>query len=231
MKKCIALILVLMLCLAFCACGDSADTPGTTDDINNGVNGEVDNGNSENNNVDADWIVRGEKINVIKFREVIEIVELTTDNWKENFKVYSYSYTEEKVEKDDFGEIVSTETITHNGRAFGAGNERYHWYDEVVIELKNTATGELSIFKFGAHEEPNDMSVDEDFNLDNYECTRIKGCIYYINFAVGELPVDTFLESGFPEVDGMLSATLLGALRVIPGTNAIHHDYLKGWLS
>ena len=87
MKKVLSLILALVLCLSLCACGCGADNPGTTEDINNGENGEVDNGNSENNNADTDWLIRGGIINAAVIRECVEIVELTTENWKEHFKV------------------------------------------------------------------------------------------------------------------------------------------------
>ena len=224
MKKIISLILALMLCLSLVACGHGE--PLASIDNNPTVNN-----NSQNNNADADWLIREERINVLKFREVVEIVELTTANWNEHFRVYTYSYTEEQVNKDDFGEVVSTETITHDGRAFGAGNTRYHWYDNVVMELKDKATGELFVLKFSEHEERNDIEVDKDFDPANYECTRIIGSIYYLNFTIGELPVDTYLYAAFPEVEGTQSVMLIGALRVIPGTNAIHHAYLKEWLS
>lgn len=243
MKKALSLVLALILCLSLCACSDT--TPSQTN--NSSVEGTTpvltDNPSTdsitppESNTVDTSWLVSGETINVAKLREYIEIVELTTENWKEHFKVYSYSYTEEKVEKDAFGEVVSTKTITHDGRAFGTGNERYHWYDDVIIELKNKATGVLSVYEFGPDGGSDDKNVAilleelsyeegsnvEDFNLDDYECTRITGFIYYINLSIGSLPMDTYL---YPV--GVLAP---GTLSVYPGTNAVLNHYLKDWLS
>lgn len=122
MKKILALVLVAIMCLSLYACGDDE----RNDDDSRPLDTAVAGGNAS---ADTDWLVRNDTINVAKLRECVEIAELTTENWSEHFKVYTYSYTEEKVEIDAFGEIVSTETITHEGRAFGAGNERYHWYD------------------------------------------------------------------------------------------------------
>lgn len=220
MKKILALVLVAIMCLSLYACGDDE----RNDDDSRPLDTAVAGGNA---GTDTDWLVRNDTINVAKLRECVEIVELTTENWSEHFKVYTYSYTEEKVEIDAFGEIVSTETITHEGRAFGAGNERYHWYDSVAIELKNKATGELSIYEFNQYGEVNDLNVDEDFNLENYECTRIRGSIYYINVSVGDLPVDICLCPVFPNAAIMQPGTLY----VYPETNAISNGYFKDWLS
>lgn len=97
----------------------------------------------------------------------------------------------------------------------------------MIIELKNKATGELSIYEFERYGETNDLNVDEDFNLENYECTRIRGSIYYINVSVGDLPVDIYLCQVFPNAAIMQP----GVLYVYPGTNAIINGYFKDWLS
>ena len=227
MKKTLSLILALAMCLSLCACSDSTDDPGPTDDSHNGANGSVDNGNSGNNNGDTSWIVRGESVNVAKLRECVEIVELTTENWEDHFNVYSYSYTEEKVEKDAFGEVVSTETITREGRVFGADNERYHGYNDVVIELKDKTTGELSVYQFNTFIGDDDKKVDEDFKIENYECTRIKGSIYYLNIPMGEIPVATTLWPIFPEA-WMIQP---GCLEIRPGTNTFSAYYVKDCIS
>jgi len=241
MKKALSLILALVLCLSLCACDKGNQSDGHLNESTNQENNNTAHmgGNLDLNNQPLIMsIADGDgTINVAKLREAVEVVELTTENWKEHFKVYSYSYTEEKVEKDAFGEVVSTETITHDGRAFGAGNERYHWYDEVIIELKNKETGVLSVYEFGPDGGSDDKNVAilleelsyeegsnvEDFNLDDYECTRITGFIYYINLSIGSLPMDTYL---YPV--GVLAP---GTLSVYPGTNAVLNHYLKDWLS
>lgn len=166
MKKRILLLLAAMLCACLCACGGSTS-----------VNG---------NNV----LTEREGVVCIKrdkFSEILEKVELTTENWKDYIKFYSYD--EEIVHKDEFGEITSSEIVTHY--CLGAGNERYHQFQETVLELKNKETGELTIYNFD-HE--NTYDVSEDFNLDNYECTRIKGRLYFV-----DIPIEA-LHSPLPEL-------------------------------
>lgn len=147
MKKRI-LLLVIVLCGFLCSCGKSNSLL-----------------------IEEDGLTC---INYDKFSEIIEPVELTKENWKDYIKFYSYE--EKIIETDDFGEIVSTEIITHY--SLGAGNERYHQFQDAVLELKNKETGELTIYNFG-HQ--NEIDVDKGFDLDNYECTRIKGILYFVD--------------------------------------------------
>ena len=231
MKKALSLILALVLCLSLYACGKdvSKDISDTADNKENSTTLATDGTGDGNANSDIDWFISGTQINTAKLPEYVEIVELTTENWMEHFKVYSYSYTEENIEKDAFGEIVSTEPITHEGRAFGAGNEKYHYYDDVVIELKHKTTGELFIFDLedgqGGHNPGNDLEVEEDFTLDDYECTRIKGSVYYLKLSIGELPVSTIIWKYTED-----PTEIPTGMRIYPGTNAINGS-LKEWLS
>ena len=224
MKQALSLILVLALCLSVCACRRK-ENPEPTDTFPTAP------GSADTPPIVIDGLLEGTDITVQKFLEYLEPVALTTENWKEHFKVYaySYSYDEVKVDRDDFGEIVSTETITHtgNGYAFGAGNEKYHWYNNVVIELLNKKTGETVVYKLGPYEQANDISVEKDFNPDDYECTRIKGSIYYFSFPVGVLPLATYI---WPQQQ---EGTALppGALYVFPGTNAVSNTYMMDWMS
>ena len=227
MKKALSLILALVVCLTLCACDKSNQSEGqltepTNQDNNNTVHigGNLD----LNDQPLIMSIADGDgTINVEKLRKAVEVVELTTENWKEHFKVYSYSYTEEKVEKDAFGEVVSTETITHDGYALGAGNERYHGYINLVIELKDKTTGELFIYETDG----DDISVEADFNLDNYECTRIKGSICYLNIPIGEIPVEIWFYPVFPG-DEMPQP---GALKIEPGTHSFGTYFVIEWCS
>lgn len=224
MKKVLSLLLVLVLCLSVCACSRK-ESQESTDTLS------TDPGSAGDPPIVIDGLLEGTDITVQKFLEFLEPVALTTENWKEHFKVYaySYSYDEEKVERDDFGEIVSTETVTHTGSgyAFGAGNEKYHWYYNVVIELLNKNTGETVIYKLGPYEQANDISVEKGFSLEDYECTRIKGSIYYFSFPVGVLPLATYI---WPlQQEG--TAIPPGALYVFPGTNAVSNTYMMDWFS
>ncbi len=229
MKIWIALLLAVIMCLSLCACGDdgNGDKP-TKEPTENGIvdntNDEADDdaSNTAGSTTDTDWLVDGWIINAVKLRNDVQIVELTTENWKEHFKVYhcSYSYGEVKEETDTFGDVVSSETITHeyDGHAFGAGNEKYHWYDTVAIELKDKTSGELTIYEFGAT--TNDMLLEEELNLDNYECTRIKGSIFYWDYPIGTFPVETMLSPFEGSADGMPYPM---GFKAYAGTNAISY--------
>ena len=157
MKKLILLLTALLLCFSFCSCGKDSDK-----DTEKGHRGVL---------TEEDGIV---SIKESKFPSLIERVELTTENWKDYIKFYSFE--EEIVKRDAFGEIVSSETVTRY--CLGAGNERYHQFQDTVVELKDKETGELTLFGQWAG---NEWYVEEDFNLDNYECTRIKGFLYFVD--------------------------------------------------
>lgn len=158
MKRIFALALVVALCLSLVACGGDATNSKTKNPLllyyeSSAVNTNV-------------------FINIDRLADILEIVELTTENWKEYIKVYSYSI--EKVETNAFGEVTSSETNTYY--QLGAGNERYHCFENVAIELKNKATGELTIYEFNYAGEDD---IPEDFDLNNYECTRIQGKLVF----------------------------------------------------
>ena len=158
MKKLLALLLAAVMCFSLVACGDENEQ--TKNPVLLYYESSV-----VNTNV---------FINIAKLADILEIVELTTENWNEYIKVYSYSI--EKVETNAFDEVVSTEVITY--KQLGAGNERYHCFEDVAIELKNKETGELISYKFGTA----GISLEkmpEGFNLDDYDCTRIQGKLVF----------------------------------------------------
>ena len=233
MKRLLALFLAVIMCLSLIACGEDDETsskPKATEPTdtsitdNNGNESTNDDENTAGSTSDADWLIDGGIINAVKIRNDAQIVELTTENWREHFKVYycSYSYDEEKVEYDTFGDVVSTEIITHEkaGYVFGAGNARYHWYSQVAIELKDKATGETTIYEFG-NSNPDDLFLEEEIDLDNYECTRVKGSIYYWDWAIGTLPAETVLSPFEGSKDGMPYPVGFTAKA---GTNAINYS-------
>ena len=233
MKRWIALLCAVILCLSTCGCSnDSSDkkndhTKPTDSSIADNGNGDNDE-NTAGSTTDTNWLVDGWIINAVKIRNDVQIVELTTDNWSEHFKVYHcpYRYDEEIVEKDAFGDVISTETITleYDGKAFGAGNEKYHFYNSVLIELKDKSSGVLTIYEFSSTS--NDMFLEEDLHLNNYECTRIKGSIYYWDYPIGTIPIGTMFSPFEGSVDGMPYPIGLEAL---PGTNAISYSEM-GWI-
>ena len=166
MKKLLALLLAAVMCLSLAACGGGTTDTQTKNPVLLYYESSV-----LNTNV---------FINIDKLADILEIVELTTDNWREYIKVYSYSV--ETVETDAFGEVTSSETNTYY--QLGAGNERYHCFEDVAIEQKNKETGELTIYEFNYAGEDD---IPEDFNLDNYECTRIQGKLVF-----ADLPEESF---------------------------------------
>ncbi len=112
-------------------------------------------------------------LNAALVSEHLDRVELTVDNWREYLKVYSYDV--EVVEKDAFGEITKSEKSTVF--RLGHGTERYHCVDS-TIELQHKETGEISTYGNMGLEYVLRSSID----LDEYECTRIKGYLYFIDY-------------------------------------------------
>jgi len=131
-------------------------------------------------------------INEKRFPDLIERIELTPENWKDYLKMYSFD--EENVQKDLFGDVVGIDKYTYY--VFGAGNEKYHRFENVVIELKNKSTDEIKSFPIGgfgyeAHITLNGETshstdffkdlLSNNYDLNLYECTRITGYIYFID--------------------------------------------------
>ena len=82
MKKVIAIALILLMTLSLAACG----------------------GVVEKNSSGECWV------NPKKIDEIVEIIELTTDNWDEYLTVVQRSYIEQRV--DEWGDIIS-HTMRH----------------------------------------------------------------------------------------------------------------------
>lgn len=110
-------------------------------------------------------------------RDHIDRVELTVDNWREYVKVYNYDV--ELVQKDSFGEITKSEKITIT--RIGYGTDRYHYLD-AIIELQHKQTGEKVIYGPASHLGKS-FVLQDTINLDEYECTRIKGYLYFFDFS------------------------------------------------
>ena len=154
MKKLLALLLAAVMCLSLVACGGGKE-------VVSGFEGTP-------------------ALSMKSIGDHIERVELTVDNWKDYIKEYSYDV--EMVEKDAFGEVTKRETLTVY--RLGYGTERYHCLS-ATIELKHKQTGEILLL--GASLASNiveDIRAVrlEPFRLDEYECTRIKGYLYFIDY-------------------------------------------------
>ena len=173
------ILLLLILALALCACsstGQGTEPQGsgnTETSANQGEDELLVLQNPENGNP---------YININRFHEILETVELTAENWMDYIEVCSYIF--EEIKKDGFGEIVSTEKFTRY--ELGAKGDRYYNFRDFAIELKSKTTGKL--ITLTASNDSYRPSVEEDFRLDDYECTRIKGTLYLV-----DLPVEAII--------------------------------------
>ena len=155
MKKILALLLAAVMCLSFASCGGGKE-------VVSGFDGTP-------------------ALNMNSVDEHITRVELTVDNWKDYIKEYSYDV--EIVKKDAFGEVTEKEKVTVY--RLGYGTEKYHCLS-ATIELKHKQTGAIILLGSSL---PSNIVVDihavqsEPFNLDEYECTRIKGYMYFVNYS------------------------------------------------
>jgi len=156
----IALFLTVLLFVSLVACGgsDSGTATGSrtqADVIGKDLNGDV-------------------CIKEKKFGEIIEKVELTPENWQDYLHIFSYEQV--TIERDVFGEIISEYTNTVN--LLGAKTDRYHGFSHpTAIELIHKETGERKVLEFyheGAY-------VDAEFDLNDYEFSRITGTIFFID--------------------------------------------------
>lgn len=154
MKKLLALLLAAVMCLSLVACGGGKE-------VVSGFEGNP-------------------ALSMKSIDEHIDRVELTVDNWKDYIKEYSYDV--EMVEKDAFGEVTKRETLTLYRLGYGA--ERYHCLS-ATIELKHKQTGEILLLgeSLASNIVEDICAVQlEPFRLDEYECTRIKGYMYFVDY-------------------------------------------------
>ena len=103
MKKIISLLLVAMMSVSLCACGGS--------ETSNNENASNENTSNKNEQTEEKSILteyNGEPaIERECFGELLEVVELTTENWREHFKFVTYE--EDCVAYDAFGELIKDE--------------------------------------------------------------------------------------------------------------------------
>ena len=187
MKKAISLLLALVLCLSLCACGGGEgfiptdnDTTQNANGEQNGTTGEVENNTTEsnNNNTETPLVIRDTDgtayINVVRCSEIVEeVVELTTENWLDYFKICY------------FDKPFGFEDVVYK---LVANTDRYHGFVDVVIEFKNKTTGEVETLEL----EYNGCTVSEDFVLEDYDCTKIQGYLYFVDF-----PEETIINSEY----------------------------------
>ena len=179
MKKILALIFALILCLPLAACisNEKEDNIIQTNEIDDG---------HENKDETAPLLFHTPNlfledtvvtiINKERFHECVdEVVELTTENWREYIQIITYT-KDYLYKKDAFDDsTIIPETIEM--RAYGINSDRYYTYDDVLIELKHIETGTVVLMEVsGIH------LTDSSINPDDYECLRIKGKVYFLTF-------------------------------------------------
>ncbi len=216
MKKALALLLALVMCLSLCACGDGNSNSKTTNgetDISNPTNGETTNTNdttssdnsntTEGNNSEAEtpWIIydRNETpyVNKDKMVETLEIIELTTENWRNYIKVYSSNDVEYRL---------------------GAGDERYHQFSkDFTIELKNKETDEVVTYEW-SNDYGVGLLVSADFDLNNYDCLKVGGSIFFFNLPEEFASSDSF---GIAWYEGDLMMACSTTFLIMEGTKII----------
>lgn len=170
MKKALSLLLALVLCLSLCACGGGEGSISTDNNTTQNTNREQNGTTTESNNdnTETPLVIRDTDgtayINVDRCSEIVEeVVKLTTDNWMQYFKICYFD--------TPYGfEDVAYKLV--------ANTDRYHGFVDVVIELKNKTTGEVVTREL----EYNGCTVGENFVLDDYDCTKIQGYLYFVDF-------------------------------------------------
>lgn len=148
-------------------------------------------------------------INLDRFGECLTVVSLTIDNWR------------------DYIDIITKNSI----REFGIKTNKYHYVEKVHFKLKHNETQEtkdcsISTSPWGPMGEYNGLS--EDFNLDNYECTEIKGKIYFVN-----LPNEV-IHTPLPEWNYSCGFMLVGSgieepYEISPQTKQIYPNGTGDW--
>ena len=192
MKKLLSLVLALLLCLCLCACG--SDTDNRNDKTTNTTE-------EKHNEAGEAWVIYDKNgspyVNKDKLAKTLEIVQLTTENWRSYIKVYSYDGIQ---------------------NCLGAGNERYHQYNNVSVELKHKATGEVVTYEWSDYSGQDGPVVAADFDLDNYECSKISGRIFFFELPEEFSSSDSFRIAWYEGELMMASAT---PFLIMEGTKAI----------
>lgn len=158
MRKVFILVLTVLLCLS--GCGGNSESSSSGNKTPAGVVGKDLNGE----------VCIKEK----NAGKIMESVELTAENWQDYLEVFSYEKVQ--IERDSFGEITSEYRKTVY--LLGAKTDRYHGFSHpTAIELFHKETGERKVLEFyheGAY-------VDAEFDLNDYEFSRITGTIFFID--------------------------------------------------
>lgn len=173
-------------------------------------------------------------INEKRFGELMEVVELTTENWRDYLEIVSYD--EEIITKNDFGEIVyekdeNGEDI-HNiitRRVLVVDTDKYYYFNGVPIEFINKETNESVMFTLvGEGEHLGSDSLLE--GLDAYECARVQGNIIIVDLPEEAIcsPLESWgYECGFQLTNAGRDCT---PYRINPYTHGIRQNGSGDWV-
>lgn len=234
MKKIIVMLLVVVLCMSLWACDKDNESGGNLGQLG-GFFGQQDGNNDaqqggDESETQAPLVIRQGGgtgyINAARLHEIVQTVQLTTENWRNYIRVYAYSYVLVKAEKNAFGEVISTEETIVTGCQLGADDTRYHCFEGVAIELKHKSTNEVISYKFdeGGHK------LEEAIDLSQYECTRIQGVLHFVDLpeeVIMEIEGDAqrYFDMGQVTIDGSTGEIMAWGMYptngIDPGTNAI----------
>lgn len=162
MKK--TIVLLLALCLLLCACGGPATAPTEATTPETEPPALVLYNEKEGRNY----------LNLRRFNEILETVELTPENWLDHVEVYAY--TEETYEKNAFGEyeLKNSRTVW----TLGAKDDQFYHFKDFAVELKHKESGETLILGASGVGVP---EREEELFLDQYECVRVQGTLYLVD--------------------------------------------------
>ena len=168
-------------------------------------------------------------INAERFPELVETVELTTENWRDYIDFAFFTYHDET--KNAFGEVI--ETTAYTSRHIIVKTDKYYQIvgteeKPAAIELQHRTTGKSEIlalegtdFLYTFSYSNVGESYFEENKMDNYDCLRIQGTLYIV-----DIPQEVLIDSGDDFVGLMFSVikenTAVGYFGVTSTTHKIH---------
>ncbi len=202
MKRKLVLLLATFMCISLCACAGSKKSIITEYDGQPAIERE-------------------------RFGELLEVVELTTENWREHFKIVTYE--EDSVSYDAFGELIKDENgnVVHEyipHTMLVAKTDSYFYFNNVVIELAKNGTDELITYEIRGQ----GVEIFETMNLDDYSCTRVIGEIILVNLPVEA--VCTPLEEWGYECGFQLEGNGCTPYEINKYTKGIHRNGSACWV-
>lgn len=176
MKKRLIVILATLMCISLCACGGES-TSGNNTNVETETNSENSTDTKDENSefqretTEEGYVI----ISKEEFASYITKVELTTENWKEYIDIVEKT----NVQKNKFGDVISTTTKT----GLSAKNAQAYYFNDFALELTIIESGETIycedlVGKIGSNTPP--LFKWEDYVIDDFTCNRIIGSVYVL---------------------------------------------------